>query len=111
VSAGQVQFRLYLDGTQVDEVVKFISASPLKASDAGTASWYSSASLGNTPSAGKHTATLSVETTGTDESTASGAFVGAFHSSAGTIFSAPSGYYNALVAEQASVRAQAVQPG
>jgi hypothetical protein len=111
VTAGQVQYRLYLDGTQVDEVVKVLTDSPLKAADAGTASWYSSASRGNTPSAGNHTATLSVETSGTDESGASGVFVGAFHASAGTIFSAPSGYYSALVAEQCSVRAQAVQPG
>ena len=111
VTAGQVQFRLYLDGTQVDEVVKFVSASPLHASDAGTASWYSSAALGNTPSAGRHTATLSVETSGTDESTASGVFCGDFNDSAGTIFSAPSGWYNSLVAEQCSVRAQACQPG
>lgn len=111
VSAGQVQYRLYLDGTAVDEVVQFVAASPLHAAGAGTASWFSSAALGNTPSAGNHTATLSVETSGTDESTASGAFVGAFHASAGTIFSAPSGYYNALVAEQASVRVSAVQPG
>jgi hypothetical protein len=111
VSAGQVQFRLYLDGTQVDEVVKFTSASPLKASDAGTASWFSAASLGTTPSAGKHTATLSVETSGTNESTASGVFVGDFHDSSGTIFSTPSGWRSALIAEQCSVRAQAVQPG
>ena len=111
VTAGQVQYRLYLDGTAVDEVVHFIADSPLHASGAGTASWYSSSALGNTPSAGNHTATLSVETSGTDESGASGVFVGDFGDSAGTIFSAPSGWYNALVAEQASVRCQAVQPG
>jgi hypothetical protein len=99
VTAGQVQFRLY------------IADSPLHASGAGTASWFSSAALGNTPSAGNHTATLSVETSGTDESAASGVFVGDFNDSAGTIFSAPSGWYNSLVAEQCSVRAQAVQPG
>jgi hypothetical protein len=111
VTAGQVQYRLYLDGTAVDEVVHFIADSPLHASNAGTASYFTSSALGNTPSAGNHTATLSVETSGTDETGASGVFVGAFHASSGTIFSAPSGYYSALVAENCSVRASAVQPG
>ena len=91
VTAGQVQFRLYLDGTQVDEVVKFVSASPLHASDAGTASWFSSGALGNTPSAGRHTATLSVETSGTEREHGERGVCGGVPPSAGTIFSAPSG--------------------
>lgn len=111
VTAGQVQYRLYLNGTQVDEIVKFISDSPLAAASAGTASFYTSAAAGNTPTAGNHTVTLSVETSGTNESTASGVFVGDFNDSAATIFTAPSGWYNALTAEQCSVRCQAVQPG
>ena len=53
VTAGQVQYRLFLDGTLVDEVMQFLSDSPLAAAGAGTASWYSSAALGTTPSAGK----------------------------------------------------------
>ena len=111
VTAGTVTYLLFLDGTVVDQVVKFVSDSPKHAGDAGTASWYSSAALGTTPSAGTHTATLSVETAGTNTSAASGVFVGDFHSSAGTIFSAPSGWTTALTAENASVRATAVQPG
>jgi hypothetical protein len=111
VTAGQVSYLLYLDGTLVDTVVQFLSDSPLAAAGAGTASWYSSAALGTTPSAGSHTATLSVETSGTDESGASGVFVGDFSTSAHTIFGAPTGWCAALIAEQASVRCQAVQPG
>ena len=95
----------------MDQVVKFVSDSPKHAGDAGTASWYSSAALGTTPSAGTHTATLGVETACTDTSAASGAFVGDAHSWAGTIFSAPSGWLTALTKSRLSVRVQAVQPG
>lgn len=111
VTAGQVSFIVYLDGHQVDAVQQFTADSPKQASGAGTASWFSSGALGTTPSAGPHTATLSVETSATNTSAASGAFVGAVHAWAGTVFSAPSGWYNALTAERCSVRVQAVQPG
>lgn len=111
VTAGQVSFVVYLDGHQVDAVQKFISDSPKQASGAGTASWFSSAALGTTPGAGPHVATLSVETAGTNTSAASGAFVGDAHAWAGTVFSAPSGWYGALSKERCSLRVQAVQPG
>lgn len=111
VTGGQVTFLLYLDGVHVDSVMKVITDSPKAASSAGTASYYTSAALGTTPVAGTHTATLSVQTASTNQSGASGVFVGNFHASAGTIFTAPSGWYSALLHENCSVRAQAVQPG
>ena len=110
LTAVQVTFAILIDGVQVDSVSHLCSASPLRASGGGSMSWYTSGSLGTTLPAGVHTAALAVETAGSDYSAgpASGVFVGDFAGSAGTIFSAPSGWTSALTAENCALRVIAV---
>jgi hypothetical protein len=101
---------IFLDGVHVDQVDLMCGDNPLQTSGGGSASWFTSASLGTTPSAGRHTAQLAVETTGTNVSSpaVSGVLIGGVNDSGSTVFSAGSTYLNALVAENALLRVMAV---
>jgi hypothetical protein len=101
-----VTLGIFLDGSHVDSVSLMCADDPLGTSGGGSASWYTSATLGTTPNAGPHTAELAVLTSSTYSATGpvSGVFIGDVNDSGGTIFGAGSTYLNALVAENAALR-------
>ena len=105
-----VTLGIFLDGSHVDSVSLMCADDPLGTSGGGSASWYTSATLGTTPNAGRHTVQLAVETSNTYSSTGpvSGVFIGDVNDSGGTIFGAASPYLSALVAENCVLRVMQV---
>ena len=106
-----VFLQVLMDGTQVDAVLLAVGDDPKSTSGGGSASWYTSAALGTTLSAGRHTATLALQTFGTFDGSSSGVFCGDVHGSGSTIFGAGSTYLNALTAENCILRVMAVPAG
>ena len=112
VTAGQVQYRLYLDGTQVDEVVKFIADSPLQAAEAGTASLVLGGVAGEHAERGEaHRDAVRGDKRHQRERGVRGVRRRLQRLGRARSSRRRTGWYTALVAEQCSVRAQAVQPG
>lgn len=112
ITNGQVALNLLLDGRHVDTIFLAATDNPNQSSGGGSASWFTSAAAGTTPSAGRHTATLAVQTASTYNSSAAvaGVFIGDLNDSAVAVFGAGSGYAAALVAENCLLRVMQVPP-
>jgi hypothetical protein len=109
ISSGQCRVIIMLDETVLDTVYLRCAASGgvTQPGDGGSFSYYTSAILGTTPSAGPHTVSLAIQTERTLSGSLSGAHVGDL-ASVGTsthpFGSVPSYFTTALTAENCSVR-------
>jgi len=109
ISSGRVRVFLMIDSTILDSVWLMCAASGgvTKAGDAGSFTCYTSASLGTTPAAGTHTATLAIQTRNTLSGQLSGAHIGNLAStstSSHAFGSVPGGFTSALTAEHCYLR-------